>query len=40
MSAALGRAPARLLVPALVGAVFLALPMVALLVRTPWSEFV
>ncbi len=40
MSAALGRAPARLLVPALVGAVFLALPMVALLVRTPWSEVV
>ena len=39
MSAALGRAPARLLVPALAGALFLALPMVALLARTPWSDF-
>ena len=37
---AVGRAPARLLVPALVAVVFLALPMVALLVRTPWSDFV
>ena len=36
---ALGRAPARLLVPAGVAAVFLALPMLALLARTPWSDF-
>ncbi len=36
---ALGRAPARLLVPAAVAAVFLALPMVALLARTPWTDF-
>ena len=36
---ALGRAPARLLVPAGVAAVFLALPLVALLARTPWSDF-
>ena len=35
----MGRAPARLLVPAALGALFLALPMVALLVRTPWSDF-
>ena len=39
MSAALGRGPARLLVPALAGALFLALQMVALLARTPWSDF-
>jgi molybdate transport system permease protein len=36
---AVGRAPALLLVPALVAVVFLALPMVALLVSTPWSDF-
>ena len=36
---ALGRAPARLLVPAGVAAVFLALPLVALLARTPWADF-
>jgi molybdate transport system permease protein len=36
---ALGRAPARLLVPALLAVAFLALPMVALLARTPWSDF-
>ena len=38
--AALGRPPARLLAPALLGTAFLALPLVALLVRTPWSDFV
>ena len=36
---ALGRAPALLVVPALVGVVFLLLPLLALLVRTPWAEF-
>jgi len=36
---AIGRAPARLLVPAVAAVVFLALPMAALLVRTPWSDF-
>ena len=36
---ALGRPPARLLVPAAVGALFLGLPLLALLVRTPWSQF-
>ena len=36
---AFGRAPVRLLAPALLAAVFLALPMIALLVRTPWSRF-
>lgn len=36
---ALGRAPLRLLVPALVAVVFLALPLVALLARTPWEDF-
>jgi molybdate transport system permease protein len=36
---ALGRAPARLVVPALVGVVFLVLPLVALLSRTPWVDF-
>jgi molybdate transport system permease protein len=36
---ALGRAPARLLVPAAVAVVFLALPLVALLARTPWTDF-
>ena len=37
--AALGRAPLRLLLPAGLGVLFLALPMVALLARTPWSGF-
>jgi molybdate transport system permease protein len=37
---ALGRAPARLLVPAGVAAVFLGLPLVALLARVPWADFV
>jgi molybdate transport system permease protein len=36
---ALGRAPALLVVPGLVGVLFLMLPMLALLVRTPWQEF-
>ncbi len=36
---AVGRPPARLLVPALLGAVFLGLPLVALLARTPWEDF-
>lgn len=36
---ALGRTPARLVVPAVLAAGFLALPMVALLVRTPWTDF-
>ncbi|MEP7091356.1 MAG: ABC transporter permease [Nocardioidaceae bacterium] len=36
---ALGRAPVRLLVPAVLAVAFLALPMAALLVRTPWSGF-
>ncbi len=36
---ALGRAPALLVVPALVGVIFLLLPMAALLIRTPWDEF-
>jgi molybdate transport system permease protein len=36
---ALGRAPALLLVPAAIGVLFLMLPMVALLVRTPWQDF-
>ena len=36
---ALGRAPARLVVPALVAVVFLMLPLVALLARTPWRDF-
>lgn len=36
---ALGRAPARLVIPALVGVVFLMLPLVALLARTPWAHF-
>jgi molybdate transport system permease protein len=37
---ALGRPPARLIVPSLVGVGFLALPLVALLARTPWADFV
>lgn len=37
--AALGRAPVRLLVPAAAAVVFLALPMLALLARTPWHDF-
>jgi molybdate transport system permease protein len=36
---AFGRPPLRLLVPAGIGAVFLAVPMVALLARTPWGGF-
>ena len=35
---ALGRAPYLLLVPAVLGVAFLALPLAALLVRTPWSD--
>ncbi len=35
----LGRAPARLLVPAGLAGVFLLLPMAALLARTPWGDF-
>ena len=35
---ALGRAPVLLMLPAVVGVVFLALPLVALLARTPWSR--
>lgn len=35
---ALGRAPYLLLVPAVLGVVFLATPLAALLVRTPWSD--
>jgi molybdate transport system permease protein len=38
-SAALGRPPLLLLVPALVAGAFLALPVVALLARTPWATF-
>ncbi len=37
---ALGRPPTRLVLPALLAVVFLALPLLALLVRTPWSTFV
>jgi molybdate transport system permease protein len=33
-----GRAPLRLLVPALLAVAFLTLPLVALLTRTPWSQ--
>ena len=36
---ALGRPPARLLVPAAVAVVFLGLPMVAVLAATPWADF-
>ena len=36
---ALGRAPLRLVVPAVLGVAFLGLPMVALLARTPWQDF-
>ena len=35
----MGRPPARLLAPAAVALLFLAFPLVALLVRTPWSMF-
>jgi molybdate transport system permease protein len=35
---AVGRAPLRLLVPALLAVTFLTLPLVALLTRTPWSQ--
>ncbi|MBR7833663.1 molybdate ABC transporter permease subunit [Actinospica durhamensis] len=34
-----GRAPALLLLPSLVGLAFLVLPVVGLLVRTPWRQF-
>ena len=33
-----GRAPVALLLPSLVGLAFLVLPVIGLLVRTPWSE--
>ena len=36
--AALGRAPLRLLVPGVLGVLFLVLPMVALLLRVPWPD--
>jgi molybdate transport system permease protein len=36
---AVGRPPALLLVPAGLAVVFLLVPLVALLVRTPWSDF-
>ncbi len=35
-----GRAPLRLLLPAVVAAAFLVVPIVGLLVSTPWSHFV
>jgi molybdate transport system permease protein len=35
---AVGRAPLRLLVPAVLAVAFLTLPLVALLTRTPWSQ--
>jgi molybdate transport system permease protein len=35
---ALGRAPYLLVVPAVLGVAFLALPLAALLVRTPWAD--
>jgi molybdate transport system permease protein len=38
-SAALGRPPLLLLVPALVAVAFLGIPVVALLARTPWATF-
>jgi molybdate transport system permease protein len=34
-----GRAPAALLLPSLIGLAFLVLPVVGLLVRTPWRQF-
>ena len=34
-----GRAPALLLLPSLVGLAFLVLPVVGLLIRTPWRQF-
>jgi len=37
--AAIGRPPALLLAPAAVAVVFLLVPLVALLARTPWPEF-
>jgi len=37
---AIGRPPLRLLLPAVLAAAFLALPMLALLLRTPWPDFV
>jgi molybdate transport system permease protein len=38
--AALGRAPLRLLVPAVLAVAFLVLPLAALLLRVPWGDFV
>lgn len=38
--AALGRAPLRLLVPAVLAVTFLVLPLGALLLRVPWADFV
>lgn len=35
-----GRAPAVLLLPSLVGLAFLVLPVIGLLMRTPWRQFV
>ncbi|HEY0507912.1 MAG TPA: molybdate ABC transporter permease subunit, partial [Blastococcus sp.] len=35
-----GRVPAPLLVPAALGAAFLVLPLIGLLVRAPWSSVV
>ena len=37
---ALGRAPVRLLVPAVLAVGFLVVPMAALLLRVPWTELV
>ena len=37
MKPSVGRAPLRLLVPAVAGLVFLVLPLLTLLARTPWS---
>ena len=37
--AALGRAPLRLLVPAVLAVTFLVLPLGALLLRVPWADF-
>ena len=36
--AAVGRAPVRLLLPALIGVTFLVLPLAGLLLRAPWSR--
>ena len=34
-----GRAPVALLLPSLVGLAFLVLPVIGLLMRTPWRQF-